>query len=75
MLVLHEWHQVRAYGEEAIIRRANLHKLSEFYYALQLVAHGFNPIDNIKDAIDYIEGNDKGCVRDEIQRNEIVCEE
>lgn len=75
MLVLHQWHSVTAYGEEAIIRKANLHKLSEFYYALQLVAHGFEPITNIGDAIDYIERNEKGVVRDEIQRNEIVCEE
>jgi hypothetical protein len=75
MLVLHQWHNITAYGEDAIIRRANLYKLSEFYYALQQVAHGLATITTIEDAIDYLEGNDKGCVKDEIQPNEISCEE
>jgi len=76
MLILHQWHQVTAYGDTAIIERAKKMALYDYINALTQVANGIHPINNIDDAIEYIEVfTERGIVRDEIQRNEIVCDE
>lgn len=75
MLILHQWHQVTAYGDTAIIERAKKMALYDYLYALAQVTKGIHPINNIDDAIKYIEYTERGVVRDEIQRNEIVCDE
>jgi len=75
MLILHQWCSITAYGEDAIIKRANIYKLMEFCYALQKVAYGFTPVLTIEDAIDYFGASGKGLVRDIVQPNEIVCDE
>jgi hypothetical protein len=75
MNTLWQWHNITAYGDEAIIRRANYIKLYYFIHALAEVANGYHPVDNIDDAIEYIERMEKGVVKDEIVPNEIVCEE
>jgi predicted metalloprotease with PDZ domain len=75
MNTLWQWHNVTAYGDEAIIRRANILKLYSFMYALAEVAHGYQPVTNIEDAIEYFYASENGVVKDEIVPNEIVCEE
>jgi len=75
MLILHQWRRITAFGEDAIIRKANEYKFREFLNALTIAARGFTPITRIDDAITYFEDSERGYVNDEIQRNEIKCEE
>ncbi len=75
MLVLHQWCRITAYGDDAIIRKANEIQLWKLVVALSRAAAGYKPITNIDDAIEYIHMVEQGCIKDEIQPNEIVCEE
>ena len=75
MLILHQWRQITAYGEDAIIRKANRIRFHRFCYALMAAAEGFQPITTIEEAIEDIQNCENGIVRDEIQVDEITCEE
>lgn len=75
MLVLWQWHSKTAYGEDAILAKARKLVWQDFQYHLALAALGPQKIENIEDAIQYFQNNELGVVKDEIQPNEIECEE
>jgi hypothetical protein len=75
MNILWQWHNVTAYGDDAIIEKARKYALADYVQALSRVARGVHPINNINDAIDYFYATESGAVKDEIVPNEIVCEE
>lgn len=75
MLILHQWRHITAIGEQDIIRRANYIILMEFCCALNTVAQGYLPVTNIDEAREYLESSGQGYISDEIQPNEIACEE
>lgn len=64
MLVLWQWHQITAVGEDAIIKRANEIRLMELACALAVAARGYHPVNNLQDAKHYIESYEKGIVRE-----------